>query len=701
MPWSATDIGVVGYSASSLLYLVFTLLLLTSWRGRLQGGLLLGLSAVSTLWSLGCALYANFNSIPAYSIWVLESARLLLLLLFLIRLSELQAEGGQRRRGLLRRMRQGVFILCLLLFLPMAELIPQLEITKGLPIPNLRLVIQLLLIVLGMALLEQVYRNTPWEHRWGIKYLALGVGLLLAFDFYLFSDALLFNRLDAETWFARGAVNAIAVPLLAISAARNPQWSLDLFVSRKVIFHTTAVFAAGVYLMFMALAGYYIRIYGGEWSRVLEIVFFVGAGLILLVILFSGQLRSRLKVFISKHFLSYKYDYREEWLSLIGILSSRSTLQTPLGERVIYGLGEIVDSPGGVLYLRDEKGELRHDAQWNMPAERFADATELQVLRPYLEDTEWVINLQEYVTDPDIYEGLDLPDWLFQDTRIWLIIPLFHEDMLRGIVLLAKPRAPQKLDWETLDLLKTSGRQAASYLALDEAGRALAEAHQFAGFNRLSAFVMHDLKNLIAQLSLVVKNAERHKHNPAFIDDVVLTINNSVGKMNRLMAQLRGAMPESRSDRIDLRALLLELVGTRDKQQPAPHLDALPESGVFIYADRDRMSSVVGHIIQNAQDASGAKGDVSVSLHTHDEEVCIQIQDNGQGMDANFINDRLFKPFDSTKGLTGMGVGAYECREFVTSLRGRVEVQSSPGEGTLFSIFLPLPEKSNLSEMNH
>ncbi len=691
MPLSATNMGVIGYTASAVLYLVFSLLLLSSWRGRLQGGLLLTLSIVSTLWSLGCALYIHVGTIPAYSIWALESARLLFVLLFLIHLSVLQAEGGGRSSGLLRHMRHGVIITCLFLFLPLVELIPQLEITKGLPIPNLRLVAQLLLIVLGMVLLEQIYRNTPWEHRWGIKYLILGVGLLLAFDFYLFSDALLFNRLDAETWFARGPVNAIAVPLLAISAARNPQWSLDLFVSRKIVFHTTAVFAAGVYLMFMALAGYYIRIYGGEWSRILEIVFFVGAGLVLLVVLFSGQLRSRLKVFISKHFFSYKYDYREEWLRLINILSSRSTLQTPLGERVIYGLGEIVDSPGGVLYLRDQHDELCHHVQWNMQAERFTDATELQILRPYLEDTQWVINLDEYIKDPEIYEGLDLPDWLFQGSRIWLIVPLFHEDMLRGIVLLAKPRAPQSLDWETLDLLKTSGQQAASYLALDEAARALAEAQQFAGFNRLSAFVVHDLKNLIAQLSLVVKNAERHKHNPAFIEDVVMTINNSVDKMNRLMAQLRGAMPESRLDRIELRGLLLELVNARNQQQPAPHLDMLPEGELYVYADHDRMSSVIGHIIQNAQDATSAKGCVSVSLLPGDGEVCIQVRDDGQGMDTEFINNRLFKPFESTKGLTGMGVGAYECREFVTSLGGRVEVQSSPGEGTLFSIFLPLP----------
>jgi signal transduction histidine kinase len=109
----------------------------------------------------------------------------------------------------------------------------------------------------------------------------------------------------------------------------------------------------------------------------------------------------------------------------------------------------------------------------------------------------------------------------------------------------------------------------------------------------------------------------------------------------------------------------------------------------IVYADRDRLVAVIDHIIQNAQEATPATGGVSVRLIEKDQQASIEISDDGVGMEAAFIRERLFRPFDSTKGLSGMGIGAYECREFVQSLGGRVEVSSSPGKGTRFVIILP------------
>jgi putative PEP-CTERM system histidine kinase len=689
MSLAGLDLGVIGYGVAALFYLVLTLLLLTSWRGRLQGALLTLLSLVSTVWAIASSLQAAQRLLPAVLTWTLEALRMLLLLLFLLRLLEMQGEGRPARRLWLRGVRFATLAVCLLV-LPLSGLMPAGLGMLPWALPDLRLTVQVLLAVTGLALVEQVYRNTPWEHRWGIKYLCIGLGTLLAYDLYLFSNALLFNHLDPDLWRARGAINALAVPLLGVSAARNPQWSLDLFVSRKIVFRTTAIFAAGIYLLVMAAAGYYIRIYGGQWSRVLEIVFMVGAGVVLLALLFSGRLRAHIKVLVNKHFFNYKYDYREEWLRLIGVLSDQSRLRAPLTERVIYCLGEIVDSPGGALWLCREGGEYRHRGQWNLPAEQFESDLPLGSLPAYLGDTQWVVNLDEYESDAELYEGLDLPDWLSREHGLWLVVPLFHEDQLLGFVVLARPRAPQNLDWETLDLLKTAGRQAASYLALEQAADALAEARQFEGFNRLSAFVMHDLKNLIAQLSLVAKNAERHRRNPEFIDDAILTIRNSVDKMNRLMAQLRGAAPERRICPVPLRPLLAGLVSAHSMRAPAPLLTRVPEGDLSVYGNPERLGSVIGHIIQNAQEATGARGRVKIRLARVGEQALVEIEDDGVGMDREFVRNRLFKPFDSTKGLTGMGVGAYDCRELVLSMGGRVEVQSALGQGTVFRIYLPV-----------
>src|SRR5690606_3473343 len=100
-------------------------------------------------------------------------------------------------------------------------------------------------------------------------------------------------------------------------------------------------------------------------------------------------------------------------------------------------------------------------------------------------------------------------------------------DRLVGAVLLARPEIGRQLDWEDFDLLRIVGRQVASYLAEAQSQEALSEARRFDEFNRRFAFIMHDIKNLVSQLSLVARNAERHADNPEFRVDMVATLKNS------------------------------------------------------------------------------------------------------------------------------------------------------------------------------
>ncbi len=297
---------------------------------------------------------------------------------------------------------------------------------------------------------------------------------------------------------------------------------------------------------------------------------------------------------------------------------------------------------------------------------------------------------------PGLYSGLKKPSWIREHKNAWLLVPLFQGDVLLGIVLLTQPRTPIEWNWEVIDLLKTAGRQAASYLALEEAAKQLAEARQFEGFNRLSAFVIHDLKNLIAQLSLVVCNAEKHANNLEFMKDAVKTVDHAVGKMNRLMSQLRNAGAGGSKKEIDFDQLLAEITNSRSKQQPIPEYTRNPNK-IIVKADPDRLSSTFEHILQNAQEATDKNGEVSVSLQTGENSAIVLIEDNGCGMDEEFIRNRLFKPFDTTKGLTGMGIGAYESREYLLSLGGDLKVRSQPAVGTLFKCIIPLHSPSSLA----
>lgn len=687
--------GALGYGVTAILYSFLAFLLLTSWRGHMVGGVLVAAMFASAVWAAGLAIQAAWLIVPVAWIWVLESLRDFAWVMFLLQLLQLQLSERSGLVGLFRVLRLSALVLGALLAFPVAELAAELGFFEDLNPDTSRLAVKVLFSLVGLVLVEQVYRNTPREHRWGVKFLCLGVAALFAYDFLFFADALPSMRMDSDAWLARGAANALIVPLIAVSTARNPQWSIHLFVSRKIIFHTTTLVSAGVYLLVASLAGHYISLYGGQWSAIFQTLFLFSAGLVLIILLLSGHLRSWLKVFVNKHFFNYKYDYREEWLHLISVLSGRE-MQATLPERIIFALGELVESPGGAIWLCTGRWACEYERSWNLSEAILDERETFGTLRNFLSRRRWIVNLDEYESDPDLYHGLKVPDWMSERGGLWLVVPLFHEDSLLGFVLLARPRTPQQLNWETLDLLKMAARQAASYLALEQAARALADARQFEGFNRLSAFVVHDLKNLTAQLSLVVKNAERYKNNPAFMEDALITVRNSVLKMNRLLTQLRGAVPGGQADRVELSEVLREAAREHSSAEPRPRLEVPDHGETIVYADKDRLIAVIGHIIHNAQDATRKDGALCVRLRLEGRQAWIEVEDDGIGMDAEFIRERLFKPFDSTKGLAGMGIGAYESREFIRSMGGQVKVFSTPGQGTRFSMIIPLAEGGEL-----
>lgn len=684
-----TYLGSVSYGSAALAFAALSFLLMTSWRGRLQGGLLVSVAALSCVWALLIALLQGGMQPLLPVVSAMEVLRPLVWLLFLLKL--IDPDHGWR--GLVTGRTRWWFLsivalVGVMLFLAVAPWLAEGFLIKLLP-GDARIIGHVALAVIGLVLLEQLFRNTRTDKRWAIKYLCFGMGGLFAYDFFMYSDALLFKRLDLDLWQARGLVNALIVPLIAVSAARNPEWSLDVFVSRRMVFHSAAVMAAGIYLLAMAAGGAYIRLYGGTWGTVVQAAFLFGAGLVLVVLLFSGQMQARLRVFLNKHFFNYKYDYREEWLRLINTLSAGEP-GVPLRERAIEALANIMDSPGGVLWWRREPEVFELIAHWNMseagPGSEPADSA----LARFLGERQWVVNLAEFEQNPEIYAGLVLPEWLQGLERAWLIVPLMHHEGLFGFVVLARPRAPRVCNWEDNDLLKTAGRQAASHIAQLEAAEALTNARQFEAFNRLSAFLMHDLKNVAAQLSLVVSNAAKHKHNPAFVDDAFMTIEHAAGKMNRLLVQLRsGVVSGGHQLRVDICKLLGEVVAARAADRPVPMLKC-DDTTLSVTAERERLADVLGHVVQNAQDATAPEGRVDVTVQRHGDTAVIDVTDTGCGMDAEFIRHRLFRPFDSTKGKTGMGIGAYEAREFVREMGGQVEVESKPGIGTTFRIKLPL-----------
>ncbi len=544
------------------------------------------------------------------------------------------------------------------------------------------------LAVLGMLLVEQLYRNKPIQERWAIKFACLGIGAMFAYDFYMYSDTMLFHQVNPDIWAARGVVNALTVPLIAISMSRSAAWSADLALSRRVMFHSAALFGSAIYLMAMGTAGYYLRYVGGNWGTVMQVAFLFGAVILLVVILFSGTFRAWLKVFISKHFYTYNYDYREEWLRFTRTLSEHGP---GLGERTIQAVAALVESPGGVLWLRRDSGLCDPEAHWNIPATGDTEPMASEFCQ-YLERKQWVIDLDEVVDDPEKYDNVVMPAWLAHFPRVRLIVPLMMQGRLFGFVLLSEPRSKIKLNWEIIDLLKIAGSQAASYLAQHDAATALMVARQFESFNRMSTFVVHDLKNLVSQLSLMITNAEKHRDNPEFQADMLDTVNFSVQKMRLLLQKLsRSESPEHPLPLV-IDQVLRQAVALKAAFEPHPVLQVI-DSGLRVLADRERLERVLGHLIQNAIEATPKEGLVAIRLSRAGNTVQVEITDTGEGMSEDFIRERLFKPFESTKS-AGMGIGVFESREYIAELGGAMEVVSIPSQGTTFTVTLPLHTES-------
>lgn len=682
------NIGAISYTISAFTFLIFLAILLTDkHKGSTKHALLIAAS-ISCIWSFLQA-YDSLMSAGDIHISIVEYFKSVAWLILLVQLLSI-AYSDRFKNTVIKKIQYGLLLTAFILILPeLSEYIFG-EFSFLVEIEYLT-ALSLLMTIIGIVLVEQVYRNTRAEQKWAIKYLCLGLLGMFIYDFYMYSDALLYKRIDPVLWQARGFIYALTIPLLGISISRNPLWSPEIFISRRVVFHTTTLLASGIYLMIMGIAGYYVRDFGGNWGLVAQAIFLFITILTLSLFVSSRRIRARLYVLVNKHFYPYKYDYREEWLRFIRTISA-SNEEKELYHNTIKSIAQIIESPGGMLWLREHNGFFSCVDTWQL--EHVNDREPAGApLTKFMEDHEFVISIDEFLEQPEVYNRLgylELPEWV-KKIQPWLIVPLIHNDLLIGFIVLDHAVGRKEtFNWEDSDLLKTAARQVASFLEQMNASKALAEARQFESFNKVSTYVIHDIKNLIAQLSLISSNAEKHKDNPLFMDDVFKTISNSVSKMNKMMEILSGKESKSQSSKINIISVLEELVHNRHIAggKPVPILGC--ESSSFnVKADKNQLLAILGHLVQNAQDATDANGKITITQKRSTDGVVIEIADTGSGMSADFIENNLFKPFKTTKGSKGMGIGVYEAREIILAIGGRIEVSSEVDSGTCFKLTIP------------
>ena len=407
---------------------------------------------------------------------------------------------------------------------------------------DIRLFAHISFAIIGLMLVEQLYRSVAVDQRWAIKYLCLGLSAIFIFDFIIYSKSLLFGQLDFLLWDARGLINALCAPLLAISFSRLQDTDDRVTISRTTVVHTTVLFGAGLYMVLMSLAGYYIKNFGGTWGTVFQTFFIFLAALFLIIVFASGTIRAYFKVYFNKHFFQHQYDYRQEWINLSREIAALHKLED-LSPFVIKTLADLVGSGGGGLWLSNDQGVFYLAEEQSLGCEATAAIAAIALKSDdqfiqFLSVKQWVIDFCEFNNTPEMYDDVNLSAWLKCD-NMWLIVPLLQQNKLVAFVALTQPLAMRQLNYEDHDLLKTVGMQLANALTLGNVTDDLSRARQFETYSRFSAFLVHDLKNLVAQVSMIVRNAEQHKRNPEFIDDAIDTLENVVNKIERLLTQLK------------------------------------------------------------------------------------------------------------------------------------------------------------------
>ena len=548
-------------------------------------------------------------------------------------------------------------------------------------------------VALILLLLLEILLRQAGDQRWAFKPLVMYLGAVSVFDFVTYANATMVTYLDVNYIAAKGYIYAIMTPFLLIAVRRMEHWGIKIFISREIVLHSTLLTFAGIYLFVMAMVGYVINYLGGSWDTSIQIVLIALSVVLLIALFLSSNIRNKLKVFISKNFFANQFDYREQWIELTNALATGDDSLQDVYRTALQGLANAVKYDRGIL-CKVTKSHYEVVASLNADEPNHLHDDVIQRAINYCQNKPWLIDLHEFLINPENYAGMEMDLALVNQCEYQFILPIYKESELWGIaVLFTDTEVVRQLNWELRDYLNAVLAQVSNYVLHYEAAKIVAENAQFAAFNRMSAFVIHDLKNVMAQVDLILCNAQQHKHNLEFIDDTFETLEYTQARMQKMLKQLtdKQLITEQTQQAVDLSSILKKVINKKCASLlPLPQFSTATTQAVA--ANTEKLSNVFYHLISNAQQATPDDGSVAITVidASTGGMVQIDITDSGQGMSADFIAHRLFKPFDTTKGNAGMGIGAYDAKQYVEEIGGKLLVQSRENLGSTFTLLLPI-----------
>ena len=439
----------------------------------------------------------------------------------------------------------------------------------------------------------------------------------------------------------------------------------------------------GCYLLLLGGAGEGLRYFGLQNQRLPLIGFAIISGLLLVVYLISEKNRRKLKVFLHKHFYRQKYDYRNEWLMFTQQLSSADNM-VKIQDAILAFYCETFARKSAALFLLDAE-----TATYQQVSSRSLDFPQTRFfldhpLPAYLRETEDRV----FNTADTHVPSLDSIKRQLEPFKVEFCVPLQYEQNLQGFIMLGEAaHSGEVLIYEDFDLMKVLASQATSVVLNLKLAEQLSTAQEMAAIGRVSTFIIHDLKNHVSNLSLMMENARDHIDNPEFQVDMLENLDETVGKMKGLISRLKNIKEKKKLNILPCN--LSDVVSNGGKRAGFSPKMILADN-VPVCIDAAEIEKVVHNLVLNACEAGAKMEAVTVEVGMKDTAF-FEVTDQGCGMSEHFIQNRLFKPFQSTKS-HGFGIGLFQCRHIVEAHGGKIEVFSKEGEGTSFKVHLPLAD---------
>ncbi|MBI5194576.1 MAG: PEP-CTERM system histidine kinase PrsK [Nitrospirae bacterium] len=572
--------------------------------------------------------------------------------------------------------------------------LPTLEITHEVlllgPVGRYFYVFKILGMVINIIHLENTLRFSYGSKRHQVKYVIIGVGSLLSFQIYLASRAILFSVLDVNYIPAGSVVTAISSGLMLIAIIKQKLLNVNIYVSRYVIYNSLTVFLVGAYLLLVGLITQGIKFIGGEYDTFWSPLFIFIALTGVFVVLFSSRVKRKLQLIVNKHFYRHKYEFKDKWMETVeklGIKSDLSDIRTSIVEMISETMG-----PRGVfLWLHDSS------SIYNMAASTVNISDRIQIAEKhplilYIKGHRSPFFLTEIEAEDESAFRKNITP-LIAITRGVLCTPLIVEGKdLIGFIIQEADISGEPYTSDDIDLLKAISAHAANRIKNISLTEEIVAAKEAETFHQVSTFFIHDLKNLVSTLSLLVQNSEDHLSNPLFQQDAMKTLKSTVSKMNSMISNLtllsKGI--HVHLSPVNLNSLLDEIVSSLNGQETSS-LRIIKKLGNVpsVRADGEQLKKVLLNLILNAIEASPPDSKIKVDTLSKNGDVILSVADNGCGMSRDFMQSSLFRPFRTTKS-NGLGIGLFHCKKIIDAHEGKIEVESEEGKGSVFRVILPV-----------